>query len=113
MRIFVIIVAIFLMLALLVGMAVVLARAQRKSESDEERKINWEAIEPAQLDDGTTVSAKVSRRQKARTVLSGHVFYDARRQLRAGQRLGLLLLGIIVLLAALFLVPALLIMLGQ
>ena len=113
MRIFVIVVAIFLMLALLVGMAVALARAQRKTQGDGERKVDWEVIEPAQLDDGTPVSAEVSRQQKARQVLSGRVFYDTRRQLRAGQRLGLLLLGIIVLLAALLLVPALFVMLGQ
>lgn len=113
MRIFVIVIAIFLMLALLVGMAVALARAQRKAESEEERKVNWEAIEPAQLDDGTPVSAEVSRQQKARQVLSGRVFYDTRRQLRVGQRLGLLFLGVIVLLAALLLVPVLFVMLGQ
>lgn len=113
MRIFVIVVAVFLMLALLVGMAVALARAQRKVQSDEESKAEWEAIEPAQLDDGTTVSAEVSRQQKARHVLSGRVFYDTRRQLRVGQLLGLLLLGFIVLLAALLLVPALFVMLGQ
>ncbi|MFQ5409607.1 MAG: hypothetical protein ACE5FI_14450 [Anaerolineales bacterium] len=113
MRIFIIVTAIFLMLGLLVVMAVAVARVQRRTNNSQDSPPDWNVIEPAQLEDGTPVAAELSQQQKAHRVLAGRVYRDTQEQTRAGARIGLLVLLTIVLLAALVLVPALVVMLEQ